>query len=190
MDHWRVAPGNSDASLSYFGIGNDADDRRASNGRDGCSGSVFRQLSTTSCGPSLRTTYRNRYSPDRSGCRSLPGGDNGHSCRDGHCSPSVAKADENWNKRNNGYIIIQARALHGWGCGIGGLVKVETRCRTCLNGPLSLPDSFLGVTSRGWSADQQRPSSTSPSDQQGSPTMCGFWQPSTPSSPSTPYSSR
>ena len=123
MDHWRGIPGNCDASLSYVGIGNDADDRRASNGRDGCSGSVFRQLSMTSCGPSLRTTYHNRYCPDRSGCRSLLGGDSGHSCRDGQCSPSAAKTDENWNKGNNGYIIIQARALHGWGCGIGGLVR-------------------------------------------------------------------
>ena len=123
MDHWRVAPGNSDASLSYAEIGNDADDRRASNGRDGYSGNVFRQLSMTPCGPSLHTTYHNRYCPDRSGCRSLPGGDNGHSCRDGQYSPSAAKADENWNKGNNGYIIIQARAWHGWGCGIGGLVR-------------------------------------------------------------------
>ena len=115
--------GNPDASLSYFWTGNDAGARRASDGRDGCSGSVFRQLSTTSCGPSLRTIYRNRYCPDRSDCRSLPGGDSGHSCRDGQCSPSAATADENWNKRKNGYIIIQARALHGWGCGIGGLVR-------------------------------------------------------------------
>ena len=115
--------GNPDASLSYFEIGNDACVRSASGGRDGCSDSAFRQLSTTPCGPSLRTNYRNRYCPDRNDCRSLPGGYSGHSCRDGLCSPSAATVDENWNKGKNGYIIIQARALHGWGCGIGGLSR-------------------------------------------------------------------
>ena len=175
MDHWRGIPGNADASLSYFGFGNDADDRHASNGRDGCSGSVFRQLSMMLCGPRLHTAYRNRYCPDRSGCRSLPGGDSGHSCRDGQCSPSAAKADENWNKGNNRYIIIQARASHGWGCGIGGLVRSRPGTAPVSTALSLLPDSFLAVTSRVWLSDQQWPSSTSSSDQQGSPTMCGFW---------------
>ena len=76
-----------------------------------------------SCGPDLHTNYRNRYCLDRSDCRSLPGGDSGHSCKGERYSPSAATADENWNMGENGYIIIQARALHGWGCGIGGLAR-------------------------------------------------------------------
>jgi hypothetical protein len=96
----------------------------------------------------IGSVYRNRYCPGRSGCRSLPGGDSGHSCIDGQHSPSAAIADENWNKREFGYIIIQARALHGFGVWYRGTAQVKTRYHACLNGTLSLPDSFPGVTSR------------------------------------------
>ena len=74
-------------------------------------------------GLDLRTTYRNRYCRGRSDCRSLPGGDSGHSCRDGQCSPSAAITDENWINGKKGYILIRLVHCTALGCGIGGLAR-------------------------------------------------------------------
>jgi hypothetical protein len=73
--------------------------------------------------PNPHTTYRNKYCPDRSDCRSLPGCDSGHSCRDEQCSPSAAITDENWINGKKGYIIIRPVLGTALGCGIGGLAR-------------------------------------------------------------------
>jgi uncharacterized membrane protein YtjA (UPF0391 family) len=71
----------------------------------------------------LNMIYRNRYYPDRSGCRSLSGDDTGHNYKGEQYSPSAATTDESWIKGKKRYILIRLVHCTALGCGIGGLAR-------------------------------------------------------------------
>jgi hypothetical protein len=71
---------NPDASLSSFDVGdNDADARHGQGDPGALSGSAYWPLGGIDGGRLPSTACRSRGCPGRSGCRSPPGSDNGHS---------------------------------------------------------------------------------------------------------------
>ena len=68
------------------------------------------------------TAYRSRGCPSRSGCRSPPGTNNGHSRTDAHCAASAASANESWISTQSGEMLPRGPCLVQWGRGIGWTV--------------------------------------------------------------------
>jgi hypothetical protein len=114
---------NPDASLSVFAVGDsDAGVRHGQNGPGVFSGNVDLPLDAIAGGRSRRTAYRSRYCPGRSGCRSPPGSDNGHSGTDGRCPASAAPADESWIRTRAGEILCAGPCIaRCWGAASGRL---------------------------------------------------------------------